>query len=398
MYKKLYNKRKNTLDKMASLVLAISLVISINGFNSDYSYAETITFADVAETHWAKSSIDFASENGIVNGYYDEYSNIYSFLPENNVSYEEAATMLYRAMVKAGVITNLSEEETQELVLKYDEVLAQNNIADWAKSYISALLDRNIFDENALADFVGEKNIGNPVPREIVAIWTAKSIARDYAAVYYLPYTDVIDITPEASPYIDMLYRHEIMKGSLQLDGSIAFMPKAGVKRCEFAAIANRVYENIMQGYNIEKEAMEYTDVNDLYMAENLLLIITDATGECSVSDLRDTKESIESFVINEPHFVISTFTGGQLDYSNAEETGIIPELHIDFAVAKGSGKIKSIESFNNSTGAIKTVMTVEIEGHDFRYIADDKVEQNKIRKGSTVTFLADGLNIIEIK
>ena len=43
--------------------------------------------------------------------------------------------------------------------------------------------------------------------------------------------------------YVDLLYRYGIMKGSLGLNNKVSFMPGQGVKRSEFAAISNRVYD-----------------------------------------------------------------------------------------------------------------------------------------------------------
>lgn len=96
--------------------------------------------------------------------------------------------------------------------------------------------------------------LGNPAPRLAVAIWTAKALDKQAAGAYYLPFTDASQIDDASAKYVDMLYRHGIMKGSWQPDGTVAFQPSAGVKRSEFAAISNRVFNNAGAEYDITKE------------------------------------------------------------------------------------------------------------------------------------------------
>ena len=89
----------------AAAALAAAIILTgggpLSGFMPDGASAAAVTFTDVTGNYWAYGDIDFAAQKGIVNGY-DAAGGTHVFYPENQVSYEEAATMLYRALGAAG--------------------------------------------------------------------------------------------------------------------------------------------------------------------------------------------------------------------------------------------------------------------------------------------------------
>lgn len=385
---------KKALSVLLAGVFTVTAVLT----QGSIGHAASIAFVDLEASHWAKESIDFAVEKGIVNGYYDEYSGVYSFRPENNVSYEEAATMLWRALAAAGIVNgSYTDEEKAALTERYSDVFEENDIAAWAQFFVADLLKSGILDESALPLFVGEEHIGNPAPRITVAVWTAKALNKSFAAAYYLPYTDNKDIAAEARPYVDMLYRHGIMRGSLQLDGSVAFLPNAGVKRCEFAAIANRVYESMSGGYDIAKEVYSYTSLDGLYLAEDFLLVADNGTSASlrtgSAADIRAVFDGSP-----EGSFVISGITGEELKSRGRSETGL-PQLHVDTQPARASGKITSIDTITMPDGSSVTKLGIEISKYEVFYFMDDDTDGGiKLTKGLSVEFIADGVYLIEIR
>ncbi len=72
----------------AEAAKVLSVAFSISGTDGE-------TFADVADDHWAKAYIDSMKKSGIINGYPDG-----TFMPENNVSYEEFIKMTIEALGK----------------------------------------------------------------------------------------------------------------------------------------------------------------------------------------------------------------------------------------------------------------------------------------------------------
>ena len=77
---------------------------------------------------------------------------------------------------------------------------------------------------------------------------------------------------------MDVLYRHGIMKGSWQPDGTVAFQPHSGVKRSEFAAISNRVFNNAGTDYDISKEMYNHKIESGQKVKSDKLRITGEAT------------------------------------------------------------------------------------------------------------------------
>lgn len=364
------------------------------------------SFTDVQNTHWAAADIEFAAEKGIVNGY-DMGGGKYAFRPENSVSYEEAATMLYRALLAAGKVeetqsggaeqsqeTGDTEEQAEgqsegsQSAGPYDELLAANGIADWAKKYVAYGLEQGIIEEEELAAFINkDTGFGKAAPRITVAIWTAKAMEKAFGGVYYLPFTDADKIEDSEAPYVDLLRRQGIMKGSLQPDGTTAFLPDDGVKRSEFAAISNRVYNSeASQGYDVDKETFLYTietgrrlPDSEIRFAPEFLLVYGAAVDLGEITEV-----SGRYSVISEKPLLISGIT---------LKTGELPQVHIDEKAQALSGKIRTVE--NLSPGIIK--LGIEIEKEIIYYIFDEStVSTAKITKGTQVSFIADGITLIE--
>ena len=94
-------KRKTGRSVIAAALAAVIISgMPFLGAEPREAAAATVSFTDVAAGYWAYDDIDFAAQKGIVNGY-DAAGGTHVFYPENQVSYEEAATMLYRALAAA---------------------------------------------------------------------------------------------------------------------------------------------------------------------------------------------------------------------------------------------------------------------------------------------------------
>ena len=138
--------------KIRQVLITILIVAIIPLGGAQVSFAGT-NFTDVDASHWAKANIDFAVEKGIVKGYHDEYSNTYSFRPDNSVTYEEATAMLWRALVAAEVVTD-DEAGTAAAAEKFEADMTGAHIAGWAKEYVARFMDMGIIKASDLSAFV----------------------------------------------------------------------------------------------------------------------------------------------------------------------------------------------------------------------------------------------------
>ncbi len=357
------NKKRGRMRTIGVLLAAFLLA---GGVMADPTFAAG-AFTDVQQDYWAREDIALAAEKGIVNGY-ETSAGVYAFYPENPVSCEEAAAMLYRALRAAG---KQKDGDGAALIEKHKEALQAAGISEWAQEYVAYGLEHGIIGSEELASFVDPNTkAGKPARRITVAVWTAKALEKQRTGLYYLPFTDASQISDEAAPYIDILYRHGIMKGSWQPDGTIAFQPESGVKRSEFAAISNRVLTQAEAGYDRAKETFARTLSSSDTIPSAQLRLAKDAAaigsqrGAAAVSGM--------SFADGEAPQVFFVGT---------------PELK--------SGTIASSEKLSADT------VKVGIQGADrtVYYLLTEKTENAApVRAGEEVLFLADGIRLIEMK
>lgn len=360
------------MKKFSILVLTAAMV-----FGAAQTIFATTSFLDVPSDHWAKEDIAFAAEKGIVNGYHQAWTDTYTFAPESAVSYEEAATMLYRALASAGEIAGDAGQAA--LIEQYKDVLDQNNIADWAREYVAYLLDRGIIAGDELASFVVGEATGVPAPRMTVAVWTAKALGKDSAPVHYLPYADKSLINDEQAGYVDTLYRYGIMKGSLNLDGSVTFNGNDGVKRSEFAAIANRVYRVQTMGNNISADIFSYA-------GEQIANVRYDRAADVIVggekSGLTAEKAAADAAVVA----------------GMAMPGDMTAQIHFSADPVAGTGKIKAIDKLSDEI----TRVAITVGNAEIYYIIDSNTvyvgNQSVVKVGASISYIADGVKLIEIQ
>lgn len=388
---------------IASVVGAV--VLGTFGYAlADTAETSSVQFKDVPQTYWGAEYIKFSASKSIIKGY-QQNDGTYIFAPESAVTYEEAATMLYRALNAAGDL-----QSTQDLQSEYASILTENKIADWAKPTVSYCLKNGIIDQSDLAVFTDDQGNGQKAPRLQVAIWAAKAMNKQITAAYSLPYSDVESITEKDLPYIDMLYRQGIMKGSLHADGTTAFLPQDGVKRAEFAAISNRIYDAMNSAkaagtsgnYDVAKETADYRGqvlsvdaakssiqmkdsvsglTRSIYIAPDAVLLVN---GEVISSGVTGIKSSVEGKTI-----IVSTLAG------NAGTP--IKQVHIDTQPSSLKGTIKSVDSVG--TNKIIGVALEDKSAQNTYYLQDAKTTSTAtLTTGTMIQFIADGIHLVEIK
>lgn len=381
-----------------SVIMAVSILIVIGIFSVQernpshaLGYAD---FADVKQDYWASPYIDFSAANDIINGY-QLPDGTYRFLPENPVTKEESLTMLYRTLSAAGMLK--SEEDFSA---EYEKELTENQVAVWAQRFVAYGLKFDLLTEKDLTDFTDEKGAGIPAQREQVALWTAKALEKNLAPAYSLIYGDKDNISEEILPYIDLLYRQAIMQG----DNAKMFYPSSNIKRAEFAAICKRVFESAKnENYSEEKELQSYRGTIVSIDTYNKKIMMTQSDGSGRVIQINPKTQIVIDGKVNY-NGVVGIETGltavvawgaFYLPDRSASDAGVL-QLHIDTKVESRTGLLTNIEKLDESTFVLK----IENEDGDIIcYILNKNSEtESAPKKGTEVTFIADGIKILEMK
>lgn len=358
----------------------------------DGAYAmSAVDFTDVAADYWGYPYIDFSAGNGIINGYQSPNGS-YRFLPENPVSREESMTMLYRALSAADKL-----KSTEDFSVDYAELFAENKIADWSKKFIAYGLKYELITASEIVDFTDDNGLGIPAPREQVALWTAKAMGRNLSPAYSLIYSDKDSISSEKLPYIDLLYRQGIMQG----DDTKMFHPASNIKRAEFAAISNRVFESAKAGtYSVDKEIQSYRGNIVSVDSNQYKIMMTQSDGTGRVIQINPKTQIVINGKVNYNGLTgISTGStavvawGAFYDESSSDDN--VLQLHVITKTQTRTGLLTGIEKLDDSTSLL------EIENEDgdtINYVLDKNSRTDGTpRKGTEVTFIADGIKILEM-
>lgn len=351
-------------------------------------------FLDVETSYWGNSYIEFAATQGIINGY-PSGDGRYYFLPENSVTREEAITMLYRALKSSGKLTS-----TEDFTSTYQKLLDQHRISSWSQSYVAYGLESGILEESELPDFVGAEGNGIAAPREQIAIWAARAMGELAAPVYSLPYTDLSSISAEALPYVDVLYRHGIMRG----DDTGKFHPQAGVKRVEFAAVCNRIFDGIKAGvYQLDREQASFdgTLVSVDAARSQIRMLLPDGTAKTLLVHPK-AQIVIDGAMATQGLAGIPAGTDCILAYGafckleNLDQQGESLQLQVQTGLAAQRGTITSILPLD-STHSILTVKNSS--GDQIVYLQIDSTQVlGTLSENASVRFLADGVKLLELK
>ena len=380
--------------RTGTIILAFIISLGILSFQGgDPAYAMSAAdFTDVASDYWGYSYIDFSAGNGIINGYQSP-DGTYQFLPENAVTKEESMAMLYRALSAAGKLKN-----TEDFSAEYSDLFTENKIADWAKKYVAYGLKYELISESELAEFTDVNGLGLPASREQVALWTAKAMGRNLSPAYSLIYVDKDSISTEKLPYIDLLYRQGIMQG----DDTKMFHPANGIKRAEFAAISNRVFESAKtETFYEDKEIQSYQGTIVSVDTFNNKIMMTQSDGTVRVIQINPKSQIVINGKVNYNGLTgigtgsVAVVAWGAF-YNESSPSDDDLQLHVITKTQTRTGLLTGIEKMDDST----SILEIENEDGDTIYYVLDKDSRTDSapRKGTEVTFIADGIKILEMK
>ena len=351
-------------------------------------------FTDVTADYWGYPYIDFSAGQGIINGYLSN-DGTYQFLPENPVSREESMAMLYRALDAADEL-----KSGEDFTAEYAELFAACRIAEWAWKYVAYGLKYELLTEKEVSGFTDETGLGITAPREQVALWTAKATGRNLSPASSLIYVDKDNISTEMTAYIDLLYRHGIMRG----DDRKLFNPRDGIKRAEFAAICNRVYESAnSETYSVEKEIQSFRGTIASVDSGNSKIMMTQSDGTGRMIQINPKTQIVINGKVNYNGLGgISTGStavvawGAFYDLNGIEREDKILQLHVITKTTAMTGLLTGMERMDNET----SILEIENEdGDSIHYVLDkESLTDGTPKKGKEVTFIADGVRILEMK
>lgn len=115
-----------------------ALVVRSLGLNT---VTDNTYFTDINGSSWYAGAVATASQAGIINGYEDN-----TFRPDAQITREELAAMIIRALTYAGVASDVSESNQEQLLAKFKDA---SKIV-WAKKEIAAAVNAGII--NGLTD------------------------------------------------------------------------------------------------------------------------------------------------------------------------------------------------------------------------------------------------------
>lgn len=145
----LYAPEDNLTRGELSAIICRILNLDVNNSGQKSNYSDV-------QNHWAKGYISKLNELGIVNGYTDG-----SFKPDNNVSREEVAKIIYKVM-ELDSFKNINNKKFEENGnTKYSDLNGQ----EWSYEYIISLSSKKIL--NGYTN--GEFKPGNKVTRAEIA-------------------------------------------------------------------------------------------------------------------------------------------------------------------------------------------------------------------------------------
>ncbi|NCB43021.1 MAG: S-layer homology domain-containing protein [Clostridia bacterium] len=381
------SKQSTILCRLKKLMLAIVFMIA---FFTVSVWGEGL-FTDVASGYWGAPYIESAVNEGIIKGYAISGTDTFVFKPENMVSKQESLAMLYRTLDKAGLL-----KEVTDLSLDYLPVLTRSNIADWAGLYAAYGFKYSYITET---DFTAStatlKGGAVNAPRQMVAAWSAKAMNYELSPVSILPYADALDVDASEIPYVDALYRNNIMRGDTEKN----FHAKDGIKRSEFAAICTRLLTSARESGSDVQAARKFEDsyiidsgtVKDINVSQRTLLMMT---VDGSTHRVRISSDAM--IILNGQEVSFSELSVLWNKYASVScLMGAGKQVLIQTSVQVLSGTVEKL-SFEDDY-AVLTLLHEDGKRIQYCY-NDDTAMENVIAQGRLISFIADGVYLLETR
>ena len=271
------NKKGAEGMKKTKQILTLATTASLlMGSISVPAYAAT-TFVDINTVTWSgfKPFLNQAAELGLMSGY-EENGKRYC-KPRNNVTYGEAVQLMYSIM-KAYT----KQDVNDATVTKWKPVISAYNIPTWAYKATAYGLENSILTTAELNKLQGGTKAAN---REDVGVIFGKAMdtvkGYDVKSGATLGYADKDAISATAVPYLELLYRVNLMVG----DSDNKFNPKKNITRAEMAVLSVKSYNKLVENKGTETNRKTATGtVTDCKTMQNGDIFLTMTASGSSLS------------------------------------------------------------------------------------------------------------------
>lgn len=271
------NKKGAEGMKKTKQILTLATTASLlMGSISVPAYAAT-TFVDINTVTWSgfKPFLNQAAELGLMSGY-EENGKRYC-KPRNNVTYCEAVQLMYSIM-KAYT----KQDVNDATVTKWKPVISAYNIPTWAYKATAYGLENSILTTAELNKLQGGTKAAN---REDVGVIFGKAMdtvkGYDVKSGATLGYADKDAISATAVPYLELLYRVNLMVG----DSDNKFNPKKNITRAEMAVLSVKSYNKLVENKGTETNRKTATGtVADCKTMQNGDIFLTMTASDSSLS------------------------------------------------------------------------------------------------------------------
>ena len=271
------NKKGAEGMKKTKQILTLATTASLlMGSISVPAYAAT-TFVDINTVTWSgfKPFLNQAAELGLMSGY-EENGKRYC-KPRNNVTYCEAVQLMYSIM-KAYT----KQDVNDATVTKWKPVISAYNIPTWAYKATAYGLENSILTTAELNKLQGGTKAAN---REDVGVIFGKAMdtvkGYDVKSGATLGYADKDAISAMAVPYLELLYRVNLMVG----DSDNKFNPKKNITRAEMAVLSVKSYNKLVENKGTETNRKTATGtVTDCKTMQNGDIFLTMTASGSSLS------------------------------------------------------------------------------------------------------------------
>ncbi|MBQ6012523.1 MAG: S-layer homology domain-containing protein [Firmicutes bacterium] len=379
-------------------------------------------FTDVSEGYWGLPYIDLARSSGLIEGYVQADGSA-EFRPERPVTRQECLVMLYNTLKLAGALKEGPAGDHSEFYSECDPPVTgePRGIPVWAREFVSYALDQGICDQEDLSlevDGDGRSGGFSYASRELIAKWTARALDLEEAAFFPVVYSDHSEIDPGYASCVESLFRHGIMEGS-----GGAFHPRNGVKRAEMAAICTRIlgaaadeaagkmtsfgmlnedgtlregerlYDSAQWLASLKLADRVKTIKGTLVSADRAYRILTFASGE---GEIRWYAAPGTSFVLDgKPVSLqeLADLEGSQVtvSYYFCGEPAVV--IQTGPSVQQGTiVSLKDCEDHQRLTIALPDDTYVDL------VLTSSSVTQGDIKKNRSCRFIADGIEILEMR
>lgn len=211
------------MKRMKHRIIGTILTASI-AMSSSAAFANATVFTDISG-HWAKEFVEDIYDRKITTGYPDA-----TFRPQGNISKLESIVMIAKLM-------GYKDTDAGYYINQYKDKLQTNNIPEWGQGPTAYALFNDILLEKELSDLVSTANQTH-AKRHEVATYIGRVLqygaGEKISSIYVIPYMDEMSIPTEASPYIDLLLRNNVLDKS---SNGGRFLPNNLITRAEVSKL-----------------------------------------------------------------------------------------------------------------------------------------------------------------